>query len=197
MTRPWTRYAWLLAFAAATMGCGAVRTSHETSSRVDPALADFYVRVERYVALRDDARQQVPALRTQAAAANQTPNQDARDALAQRIQRERADAGQGDIFTTDIAATVRTRLNVEIRGSSASATRDAIREDGPAPFALRVNGKYPEGASLPTMPGAVLAALPALPPGLEYRIVDAHLILRDTEANLVVDYLRDVMCRSC
>jgi hypothetical protein len=32
---------------------------------------------------------------------------------------------------------------------------------------------------------------------LEYRIVDQHLVLRDMHANIIVDYMYDVMCATC
>ena len=47
------------------------------------------------------------------------------------------------------------------------------------------------------MPVNVLKILPPLPRGLEYRIVDTHLILLDVDANIVVDYVLNVMCRTC
>ena len=34
-------------------------------------------------------------------------------------------------------------------------------------------------------------------PALEYRIVDTHLVLIDVDANIVVDYMLDVVCRAC
>jgi hypothetical protein len=46
---------------------------------------------------------------------------------------------------------------------------------------------------LQTFPPTLLANLPKLPPELEYRFVDNALILRDTKANVVVDFLPDVM----
>jgi len=72
-----------------------------------------------------------------------------------------------------------------------------IREDSPEVFVLVVNGDYPAGASRSTMPGNVLKILPPLPSVLEYRIVDSHLILMDAGANIVVDYVLDVMCKTC
>ena len=84
-------------------------------------------------------------------------------------------------------------MNPELRGAAAARTRESIRDEAPATFVLKVNGAYPEGASRSTMPGNVLAILPVLPEGLEYRIVDAHLILMDLDANIVVDYLLNVM----
>lgn len=47
------------------------------------------------------------------------------------------------------------------------------------------------------MPARVLRVLPPLPNGVEYRIVDTHLVLTDLDADIVVDYMLDVMCRSC
>jgi len=35
--------------------------------------------------------------------------------------------------------------------------------------------------------------LPELPPQLEYRVVGRSLILRDSEANLIVDFIRDAI----
>ena len=47
----------------------------------------------------------------------------------------------------------------------------------------------PEEAA--TFPPGVLRQLPALPKPLEYRFVQSNLILRDSEANLIVDVLPD------
>ena len=47
------------------------------------------------------------------------------------------------------------------------------------------------------MPGNVLRILPTLPTGLEYRIIDTHLVLIDLEADIVVDYMLDIMCPTC
>jgi hypothetical protein len=47
------------------------------------------------------------------------------------------------------------------------------------------------------MPVNVLKILPPLPEGLQYRIVDNHLLLMDVQANIIVDYILDVMCKTC
>ena len=92
---------------------------------------------------------------------------------------------------------LRRAMDPELRGLAALRTRESIREDAPDIFVLVVNGDYPAGASRSTMPANVLKILPPLPTGLEYRIVDTHLILMDVDANLVVDYVLDVMCKTC
>jgi hypothetical protein len=64
-----------------------------------------------------------------------------------------------------------------------------MKEDAPAKVPLKVNATYPEGKPLPTVPPNILENLPQLPEDLEYRIIDKHLILRDVDANLIIDYI--------
>ena len=156
-------------------------------------LLDFKQRVERYMRLHDRLRLDDAGLTQRVMGADR----DQQEALASRIREARHLAKQGDIFGPDISSALRKVMNPELRGSLAAGTRFSIREDAPPRFALHVNGAYPRDASLPTMPVNVLNILPALPAGLEYRIVDTHLILRDIYADLVVDYLFDVMCARC
>jgi hypothetical protein len=58
-----------------------------------------------------------------------------------------------------------------------------------------VNAVYPNvhGQPLQSAPPTLLANLPILPRGLEYRVAGRTLALRDTEANLVVDILPDAL----
>jgi hypothetical protein len=157
-------------------------------------VSHFKRRIDRYMQLHDKLqRQGTPPRQT----TNTTENEVSRDELATRIRAARHDARQGDIFTPAIAAALRRAMNPELRGVGAAGTRESIREDAPAKFTLQVNGSYPEGASRSTMPGNVLKILPPLPKGIEYRIVDTHLILMDLDADIVVDYLFDVMCAVC
>ncbi len=60
---------------------------------------------------------------------------------------------------------------------------------------IAVNRDYPnqEGQPLQSAPATLLQNLPVLPKGLEYRMVGRILVLRDTEANLVVDYLPNAL----
>jgi hypothetical protein len=65
--------------------------------------------------------------------------------------------------------------------------RDCLDEVPKVP--LVVNAVYPKEQPLSTMPASMLEALPTLPDGLEYRFVGKHLILRDTKANIIVDFI--------
>ena len=56
-----------------------------------------------------------------------------------------------------------------------------------------VNARWPVGAPLSTMMPDLLAELPRLPEGLEYRFVQGDLILLDIDACLIVDVIPDVV----
>lgn len=113
------------------------------------------------------------------------------DTLAARIQAARKDAKAGDIFTPEIRQLFRRLMYPEMKGPDAAETKRAVKEDGAPPRAkvLKVNARYPEGAPLTTMPPNLLERLPQLPEELEYRILDKDLILRDVNANVIVDYI--------
>jgi hypothetical protein len=52
-----------------------------------------------------------------------------------------------------------------------------------------VNGPYPEGVPLETMPPTLLGSFPKLPPELDYRFIGSTLVLRDVTANLIIDLM--------
>jgi len=47
--------------------------------------------------------------------------------------------------------------------------------------------------ALQSTPPTLLLNLPELPKGLEYRILGRELVLRDTDANIVVDYIPNAL----
>lgn len=104
-------------------------------------------------------------------------------ALAGRIRAARAKARQGDIFTPAISLVFKQALHVEMTAH----IWKVIMDDNPGEFRSQVNNAYPDGKVLSTVPPNLLAALPQLPAGLEYRFVERHLILLDTRARLIID----------
>jgi hypothetical protein len=149
-------------------------------------LADFKKRIDAYLELHGDVEKG-------AAEPKETNNpaeiREVQQTLAKRIRAARATAKPGDIFTPEIRTAFRRLMYPETVGTSGQRTKETIKEDAPAAVRLKVNAPYPEGAPLPTVPGNLLANLPQLPEDLEYRIVDKHLILRDVDANLIIDYI--------
>jgi hypothetical protein len=156
------------------------------------ALAEFDRRVKAYADLRD-------GLAKGAAKLTETSSpeaiQAAERALALRIRAARPEAAQGDIFTPEAEERVRALLNLTMQGVRGKNTRGVIHDEGPGPgaFPLEVNEKYPEKEPLGTVPTNILATLPPLPENLEYRFVGRHLIIRDTRANIIVDYIQNAI----
>ena len=150
-------------------------------------LADFNNRVKAYIALRNKADNDAPKLKETKEAAK---IQEAQLALAAAIRNARATAKPGDIFAPEIEKKFRALLSPEVKGPAGAKAKATILEEKPM-VELKVNTEYPSAEPLSTVPPTVLQAMPPLPKGegLEYRFVRKHLILLDTRANLIVDYL--------
>ena len=69
----------------------------------------------------------------------------------------------------------------------------AAMQEVPRQAPPRVNVDYPEKAALATVPPLILNRLPPLPDGIEYRFMGRDLILRDTNANLIVDFIHEAV----
>jgi hypothetical protein len=146
-------------------------------------LADFKARVDKYVALRKKADDTAaPLKKTDDPADIRTAQQ----MLVERIGAARAGTKQGDIFTDEIAKLLKRLLRPELREQG---TKEVMREDKPDKVAFKINGPYPDKEPLTTVPPNILAALPPLPKDIDYRFVNKHLILRDTRANMIIDYI--------
>ena len=119
-----------------------------------------------------------------------------RVALRDAVRQSRPDAKQGDFFTPPTATVFRKILAKTMAGPDGAKIKASLRHAEPeAPMKFVVNGDYPnrQGQPIQSMPPTMLQTLPALPKGLEYSIAGNTLALRDTNANLVVDYLPDAL----
>jgi hypothetical protein len=196
----------LLVVAAFTAACGGAAATQRTATEValdqgarktstDPevnpdagAMAEFKARVDKYADLHQQLARGSAAQKETADPAKLNA---AKAALAAKVQAARAEARHGDIFTPTIRPVFRRLLAPELKGSDGRDAKAVIRDDGPAPGTVpfKVNAKYPDDQPLPTVPANLLLTLPPLPAPLEYRIVGQHLLLLDTEADLIVDYI--------
>ena len=153
-------------------------------------LADFKGRVEKYLDVRKEAVKGAPPLKETKDAAQIKA---AQDAMATRIRGARADAKHGDVFTPEITAKFRRLLSPELKGDDGRDAKAIIKDDAPVNVPFKVNAKYPDGASVPTVPANLLLNLPTLPEPLQYRIIDKHIILLDEDADVIVDYALNVI----
>ena len=111
------------------------------------------------------------------------------ESMAAAMRAARADAREGDLFTATVSSAFRGRIAAALRRSELGLVDlepEEARHESPV---IHVNGEMPWRASA-EMPAGVLAALPALPPELQYRFVSGDLVLVDVHASLIVDILR-------
>jgi hypothetical protein len=153
------------------------------------AVLAFKQRVDEYVKVHKKADGQVPSLTETSDPAKISQRE---IALGEAIRALRAGAKPGDVFCEEVRPVLLKVIREDFAERSAT-DRKAIVHELPPNLALTVNMTYPSKLPLATFPAKLLRALPDLPPELEYRIVGRHLILRDVKANIVVDFVRDVV----
>jgi hypothetical protein len=180
-----TALAVLLASTGAAQTRPTSQTDRQDTFRVQVwgyIFADFSARVQSYVDLRCRLERDSPRL---------TISEDiseirrVRRALARKIQAARHGAQEGDIFSPAISADFKEVLASEMNDT----TRAVIMDDNPGEFVHEINGIYPDGSPYSTVPGSILAVLPALPDDVEYRFLGRHLILLDVRANVILDQI--------
>ena len=148
-------------------------------------LADFDARVKAYYDLRDKV-DEGRARQTQSKEPEKIEAQ--KKALVANIQKARAGAKPGDIFTPEIQPFIKRLVKPAIKGSDGQENKNTLKEEKPDVW-LKVNVPYPEDQPLSIVPPDVLLQLPKLQKDLEYRFVKRHLILYDSRASLIVDFI--------
>jgi hypothetical protein len=162
----------------------------------DPARALFEQRVKAYVEVHKAAADALPDLEKRTGAAAISGHQ---KALADGIRARRAKAQPGDVLGGEVARLIQGLIAAELATAAGSAEWSEIRDQNPTaespgePITVAVNAPYAEGASLSTVPPGLLQRLPPLPRELDYRFVGHDLVLRDTVAHIIVDYLKNVL----
>lgn len=176
-------------------GCG----SRESQQGITPAndddkktLEDFEARVKQYADLHREQESTLPALPKEASPEQIDQNQRALGAL---IQKARAAAKQGDIFTPAMQALVRRSMDKVFAGQAGAERKGSVMDENPVGLKIDVNERYPDTVPLSTMPPDVLAFLPKMPEELEYRFVGNNLVILDVHAHLVADFVPDVINR--
>jgi hypothetical protein len=150
------------------------------------AIKGFTDRVNEYAALQKKVGDGLPKLNGKDDPSKIEAHQ---AAMAARIKMARAAAKRGDLFGSAepvLMAVIREDANLRSLREARAAMEEVPKVDPPA-----VNTAYPEKAALATVPPLLLDALPRLPEGLEYRFMGNDLILRDTKANVIADFINN------
>lgn len=112
-------------------------------------------------------------------------------AMRAGIRKARPDAEPGTIFTDDVGALIRARLEAGL-GACNQKVEDVLafinEERLPGAPEPSMNERFPWELGSAMWP-SFLAVLPPLPAELEYRFADRDLVLIDMDCDLVVDIL--------
>lgn len=150
-------------------------------------MADFDARTKAYVTLHRKLANETGEIDE-----TKNPRQitEREVALGKLIRAARAQARRGDIFTPAVEALFKRIIRDEFARRSPRVRTDRREDqDELADFTPTVNQVYPSTQPLVTFPAGLLRVLPKLPRELEYRLVQRNLILRDIEANLIIDFI--------
>lgn len=175
--------------------------------KMDSELLDeFYDEIQDYVRLRHAAVDVVPPLPPEATAEQIATRQ---KALTAAIVQFRKKAREGEIFERDVEAAFRRIFKEAFASPEGPAIIEEIRQGNPRvegvprpgnptqedrkPVPLGINAVYPDDAPFSSVPPSLLLKIPALPEQVRYRFVGRALILRDTEANVILDFIRDIV----
>lgn len=158
------------------------------------ALATMNDRLKDYLAIHTRLEATLPKLPTNATPIEIDKNQRQFEAL---MRKTRATAKQGDIFTPEAQPVIRRLVATVFDGPEGAALKKAITDESPerkgAP--LVVNARYPDDVPVSTVPPQILQTLPKLTEDLEYRFVHDDLIILDSHAHVVADFIPNVFPR--
>ena len=149
-------------------------------------IEDFKKRVAEYVKVHKQVASDMGRLKPTTAPEKIVKHE---DTLAEKIRAARADAKQGDIFTPTIEAEFHRLIAITMAGPREARIKKSLKSAEPVQLRLKVNDDYPKSIPLQSTPSTLLLNLPELPKEVEYRIVGRSLILRDVDADIVVDLI--------
>jgi hypothetical protein len=178
----------LLALGFMLFSVGAVAQERPPVNAFAESMVDFKERVDAYMKLREEATKKLPEVKETGDPAKISARE---KALGQAIAHARSAAKPGDIFGVEMSAYLKKILAADWKSRS-PADRKALFEEIPPGLQLKVNQPYPTTLPLVSAPAKLLAQLPMLHEALEYRLVDRYFLLRDRDANLIIDVLPGV-----
>jgi hypothetical protein len=147
-------------------------------------------RLKAYIDLHTKLERTLPRLPDEATPIQIDKNQRAFEAL---MRKTRAKAKQGDIFTPQARPVIVRLLATIFGGPEGKQLKESIMDENPVGVTVKVNGRYPDVVPLSTIPPQVLQTLPRLSEDMEYRFIGDRLILLDTHAHVIADFIDDAL----
>lgn len=190
---------WIGAIGAAVVLCGPTTGVPAGQGALSPheqaedaaAFKVFSARVTEYLKLRQKVEASLPPLKPTDLPELIEAHQ---QAMARKLQEARPRAKAGDLFTGSVREAFRHASRAAFRGPDAASMRAYMQIGAPNPrMVLAVNGIYPATEPITALPPGLLAAFPALPDGVAYRVVGRALILVDVKSHLIIDVARLIL----
>ena len=154
------------------------------------ALSTMNDRVRDYIDLHTKLERSLPSLPTDATPQQIDKHQRAFEVL---MRNARATAKPGDIFTPEARPVILRLLATVFGGPDGRQLKSSIMDENPVGRKVTVNGRYPDNVPLSTIPPQVLQTLPKLSEDMEYRFVGDRLILLDTHAHVIADFIDNAL----
>ena len=154
------------------------------------ALSTMNDKIKEYIDLHTKLEATLPEVPKDATPQQIDKNQRAFEAL---MRKTRANAKRGDIFTPQAEPVIKRLLDSVFGGPDGKQLKRSIMDENPVGIKLAVNGRYPDTVPLSSVPPQVLQTLPALSEDMEYRFVGDRLILLDTHAHVIADFIENAL----
>jgi hypothetical protein len=154
------------------------------------ALATMNDGLKEYVDLHNKIESTLPKRPDDA-----TPEQiDKNQRMFERQMREaRKTAKPGDIFTPQARPVIIKLLEAVFAGPQGRQLKASIMDENPKDVPHTVNGRYPDNVPLSSVPPEVLQTMPKLTEDMEYRFIGDDLILLDTHAHVIADFIEGAL----
>jgi hypothetical protein len=186
------------AFIAAT--CGPTLPPTTAPAQPDPTFDPFRTLLQAYVDQTQPFRRQaaqagenVPGKASGRGTGSATSLRTRQNSLADALRtRLRPNAKQGDLFTAPTSAAIKHQLENAFASERKDLILDELAEQNTTP----ANAAQPtinQQLKAPRLPPRLIELLPPLPKQLEYDFVGRTIVLRDIDADVVVDYLPDAL----
>ena len=178
---------------AAVLGCSVNKAQETDTSRDARALQDFNNRVQNYLKVHRQAEQKFGLTVHLKAVRSAHEIIRRQHAMAEHIGGLRNKANEGDLFTSEIRGYFSRQLDTAYQANPEGISASLACVSEIVEQKLKPNDVYPETWDYNMMPPTMLLHIPRLPQELEYRIVNKDLIIRDVEANMIVDVMRNAI----
>jgi hypothetical protein len=154
------------------------------------ALATMNDRLKAYIDLHLKLEKELPGVPNEATPEQIDKNQ---RAFEQLMRTARSSARQGDLFTPEAQVVIKRLLATVFGGADGKEMKASIMDENPTNVKIAVNGRYPDAVPISTVPPQVLQTLPALTEDLEYRFIGDNLIILDSHAHVIADFIDNAL----